>query len=190
MVCWLSSNGTTTRFTGFESVAGAPGICTCTVTLPAVATSLGLIVVVQLSGLRQTLSRAAPSIRITGSTPAVVETNPRPFNASVKLDATPAITLDGSICSMLGPLVIVSTAVALAPGSDALVAVSAIAFGEGALPGAVYVPEEMPAAEAAPDAVNEPHVATAQGVPATVLESVQVTAVLVVPVTCAVNGDS
>src|ERR1700722_2692841 len=143
MACWLSSNGTTTKFTGFDSVVAAPGICTCTETVPAAATSLGLMVVVQLSGLKQTLSRGVPSIRITGITPAVVETNPKPFNARVKPEATPAITLDGSICSMLGPLVIVSTEVALTAGSATLVAMRSISFGEGALSGAVYRPEAV-----------------------------------------------
>lgn len=43
---------------------------------------------------------------------------------------------------------------------------------------------------AALDAVKEPQVAAVQVAPATVLESVQVTAVFAAPVTCAVNGYS
>jgi hypothetical protein len=78
---------------------------------------------------------------------------------------------------MLGPLVIVSTAVALAVGSATLVAMSAIEFGDGALPGALYSPEEL----------TDPHVAAVQAAPSPVIESVQVTAVFVVPVTLAVN---
>ena len=59
-----------------------------------------------------------------------------PLTASVKLDATPAITLDGRICSIVGPLVIATFAVAEREGSATLVAITEIEFGDGANCGA------------------------------------------------------
>jgi len=55
----------------------------------------------------------------------------------VKSDATPAITLDGRICSIVGPVVIETEADADWDKSAMLVAVTEIAFGEGAASGAV-----------------------------------------------------
>jgi hypothetical protein len=67
----------------------------------------------------------------------VPTTKPTPFTVRVKLDATPAITEDGSICSIVGPLVMDTLAVADFVGSARLVAVTETAFGDGATLGAV-----------------------------------------------------
>jgi hypothetical protein len=55
----------------------------------------------------------------------------------VKLDATPAITDEGRICSIAGPLVMETLATPDLVGSATLVAITEIAFGDGATFGAV-----------------------------------------------------
>jgi hypothetical protein len=87
----------------------------------------------------------------------------------------PATTLEGRIASIVGPLVIEIAALAFFVESAALVAVTVIAFGEGAAAGAVYIPL----------ALIVPHVAPLHPAPVTALATLQVTVLLVELVTVA-----
>jgi hypothetical protein len=95
----------------------------------------------------------------------------------VKLFAAPAITLEGNNCSIVGPLVTATAALADFVESAWLVAVTAMALGDGAFAGAMYrpllsiVPQTLPL----------------QPCPGTALPTLQVTAVFEIPLTTAVN---
>jgi len=81
------------------------------VVVPSAETSLGWSSVVHWSSLAQVVARALPLTRITDALEPDPATKPAPFTASVKLDAAPAITDDGRICSMVEPLVMATLAV-------------------------------------------------------------------------------
>lgn len=125
----------------------------------------------------QTVPSAAPFTKITDAPPPWPATNPSPFTAKVKSAATPAITLEGKICSIAGPEVIETVAVANCDKSAKLVAITEIAFGEGAASGAVYTPFASIVPQAVP----------LHPVPDTPPARDQITLVLLVPVTAAVN---
>lgn len=61
----------------------------------------------------------------------------RPLTASSKLCCAPAMTLEGKTVSIVGPDVIATVAAAASEGVPTLVAVMVIAFGDGAVAGAV-----------------------------------------------------
>lgn len=87
------------------------------------------------------------------------------------------MTLEGSSASITGPLVSATVAEADFVGSAWLVAITEMAFGDGAAVGAVYRPL----------ALTEPQAAPAHPWPATALAMLQLTAVFVLPVTVAKN---
>lgn len=60
-----------------------------------------------------------------------------PLTASSKLCCAPAMMLEGEIVSIVGPEVIATVAVPASDGVTTLVAVIVIAFGDGAVAGAV-----------------------------------------------------
>ena len=94
-------------------------------------------VAVQFPSELQMVVSAVPFTRIAEAPAPRPATKPAPFTASVKSAATPAITLDGKICSIAGPLVIATVAVPDCDRSAKLVATTEIAFGDGAASGAV-----------------------------------------------------
>lgn len=84
--------------------------------------------------------RGAPLMRITEATLPLPVPKFSPCTSSGKLSTAPAITLDGRITSIVGPLVIAIMADADFVGSAWLTAMTEIALGEGAEAGAVYSP--------------------------------------------------
>ena len=84
----------------------------------------------------QTVARAVPLMRIEEAAAPEPATKFTPCSNSGKLSAAPAITLDGSITLIVGPLVIATVAVADFVASARLVAITDIALGEGATVGA------------------------------------------------------
>lgn len=127
--------------------------------------------------LAQVVARGLPPKRITEAAPPLPAAKPSPWAASVKLFAAPPITLEGSNRSIVGPLVTATVAVADFVGSAWLVAVAAMALGEGALAGAVYRPLLSIVPQALP----------LQPCPGTAPATLQVTAVFEIPLTAAVN---
>jgi len=85
----------------------------------------------------QAVLRAAPSSRITDAEFPLPATKFTPSTSSGNDSTAPAITLDGRIASIAGPLVRVIVAEADFVESAWLVATTEIAFGEGAALGAV-----------------------------------------------------
>src|SRR5579862_164351 len=106
----------------------------------AAETSPGCNVIVQRRVVWQTVLRGEPLMRIVEAEGPVLAEKPAPTAARVKLEATPAITLEGRICWILGPLLMTIEAVPEALGSAALTAFRVIEFGDGASFGAVYSP--------------------------------------------------
>jgi hypothetical protein len=100
-----------------------------------------------------------------------------PCSSSGKLSAAPAITDDGRITSIIGPLEIASVAAADFVGSAWLVAITEIALGFGAAAGAAYNPL----------AFTDPHAAPPHSWPATALATLQFTAAFALPITDAEN---
>src|ERR1700683_636161 len=94
----FSVKGTTTNGATLEAPAPAPGFWTCTVRVPAALTSPGCRVMVQRSVVWQTVARGDPLIRIVDAAAPVLAAKPVPTTATVKLEATPAITLEGRSC--------------------------------------------------------------------------------------------
>jgi hypothetical protein len=131
-----TSNGTTTNGTGFDSAGGLPGFWICSVSVPATATSDGFKTVVQADVEAQVVLRAAPLTRIAEAALPLPATKFPPWTDSGKLSTEPAITLEGRICSITRPLVIDTVAEADFVGSAELVAITEIAFGDGAPDGA------------------------------------------------------
>ena len=173
----VTSNGTITNGTGFESAPGGLGFCTCTLIVPAAATCAGVNAIVQLSVVAQVVAWATPFSKINEAPLPLPATKFNPSTSNVNPSTDPAITLDGRITSISGPVFIVIVAVADFVESAWLVAVIEIAFGEGAAVGAVY----------SPFASTDPHAAPPQPCPATPLCTLHITAVLLVSVTDAKN---
>ena len=91
---------------------------------------------VQAVALGQAVARAVPLMRIEEAAAPEPATKFLPCNVSGKLSAAPAITLDGSITWIVGPLVMATMAVADFVASARLVAIMDIALGDGATVGA------------------------------------------------------
>lgn len=172
-----TSKGTTTNGTTFESAPGLPGFCTCSVAVAADSTSAGLSAIEHSVADWHVVLRAVPFSKIWDAPLPLPATKFTPSTLSGNPSTAPAITLDGSTTSIPGPLVNATVAVADLVESAALVAVTAISFGEGAVLGA----------EKSPVALTVPHAAPPQPSPATPLATLQFTAAFVVPVTCAMN---
>jgi len=132
-----TSNGTITNGTGFESSVGRPGFCTCTLIVPFVCTSDGLIDVVQAVVDAHVVLRDAPFNRIAEAELPLPTTKFTPSTSSGNDSTAPAITLEGKIVSIAGPLVMASVADADFVESTWLVAITEIALGDGATEGAV-----------------------------------------------------
>src|SRR5690348_6199533 len=123
--------------TGFESSGTAPGLETCTEMIPALATSVGSSMVVHRPDMGQLVTRGDPLMRICDELLEVVGIKFSPCTANRKLLGVPARTLEGRIVSITGPDSNATVAVADAEGSARLVAKMEIAFGDGAVAGAV-----------------------------------------------------
>jgi hypothetical protein len=173
----VTSKGTMTRGTGFESIPGAPGFCTSIVSVLADCTSAGFNAVAQLVAEVQVVPRGVPLIRIVEAVAPLPATKFCPESASGNPSTAPAMTLDGRMTSITGSLVSAIVAAADFVGSARLVAITEIALGEGATGGAEYRPL----------ASTEPHAAPAQPWPATALCTVHVTPEFGLPVTVAKN---
>lgn len=133
--------GATTNGAGFDN---APfGFCTCTISVPVAATSKGFSAVAHADDEAQLVARAAPLNRITEAEEPLPATKFRPSTSSGKPSTAPAVTLDGKTVSIVGPVFTATTAVSMPGGVDCVVATMAIAFGEGAVPGAVNSPVEL-----------------------------------------------
>jgi hypothetical protein len=126
---------------------------------PAAATSDGFNAVVHADVLAQVVLRAAPLIRIVEAELPLPAAKCTPWIASGKLSIAPAITLDGRMTSIVGPLDTATVADADFVGSAELVATTEIALGDGAAAGAVYIPLVF----------TEPHADPAQPWPSTAL---------------------
>ena len=90
----------------------------------------------QAVAVGQAVARAVPLMRIEEAAAPEPATKFTPWSDSGKLSAAPAITLDGSITSIVGPLVMATVAVADFVASARLVAITEIALGDGATVGA------------------------------------------------------
>jgi len=99
-------------------------------------TSDGLRAVEQVFVLGHAVARAVPLIRIVDAALPEPAMKFRPCTEKGKLSTAPAITLDGRITSIAGPLVMVTAAVADFVPSARLVATTEMPFGEGAAVGA------------------------------------------------------
>jgi hypothetical protein len=172
-----TSNGTITSGTGFDSAPGLPGFCTSTVSEPAEATSEGFSVVTHCAPVEQVVARATPLIKIVDALLPLPAAKFPPCSSSGNPSAAPAITDEGRITSIIGPLEIAMVAAADFVGSAWLVAVTKIAFGDGAAAGAEYNPP----------AFTNPHAVPPQPCPATALATLQFTAVFALPLTSAEN---
>src|ERR1700720_2337423 len=131
-----TSKGTITKGTGFESCACGVGFWIWMVSVVADCTSAGLSAVEQVSVLGHVVARAVPLIRIADAALPEPGTKFRPCTETGKLSTAPAITLDGRITSIAGPLVMVTAAVADFVAPATLVAITEMPLGEGATVGA------------------------------------------------------
>ena len=172
-----TSKGTMTNATGLESRDGVPGFCTWMVSAPADCASEGFRAVAQTDALEHVVPRETPFRRIVEAELPLPATKFKPCTTSGMLSNAPAMALEGSIVSIVGPLVSAIVADADFVRSAWLVAVTKIAFGDGAMVGA----------EKRPPAFTEPQAAPPHPWPATALSTVQVTLVLAEPVTLAEN---
>jgi hypothetical protein len=172
-----TSNGTTTSGTGFESIPGAPGFCTSIVRVVGDSTSAGFSAVAQLVAEVHVVPRGVPLIRIVEAVVPLPATKFCPDSARGKPSTAPAMTLEGRILSITGPLVSAIVPAADFVGSTELAAITEIALGEGAADGAEYKPL----------ASTEPHAAPAQPWPAVALCTLHVTLEFGLPVTFAKN---
>src|SRR5580658_6099018 len=118
--------------------------------MSADCTSAGFSTVAQLAAVPQVVARAAPFSKITEAELPLPATKFTPCTSNGKLSTAPAITLEGKITSITGPLVMATVALALFVESAALVATTEIALGEGAVAGAVYNPFASTDPHAAP----------------------------------------
>jgi len=131
------SNGTITRGTGFEIAPGVPGFSTSTVSTAAEAISEGASAIAHWPAVEQMVARAVPSIKTADAPAPLPAMKFKPRTARGNPWTAPAITLEGEIDSIVGPLLMTTVAVADFVVSASLVAVIVIAFGEGAVVGAV-----------------------------------------------------
>ena len=131
-----TSNGTITNGTGFESTDGVPGFCTWIVRVAADSMSDGFRAVAQAVAAEHVVPRATPLTRIADAPAPLPATKFTPCTTSGKPSTAPAIALEGRITSITGPLVIAIAAEADSVASAWLVAITEIAFGEGADVGA------------------------------------------------------
>jgi len=129
--------GRMTSGTGFESAGGVPGFSTSTDSAPAVATSAGCSVTVQRLGAGQFVERGELSMSNCDAPLLVLARKLRPCTASRKLFCGPATMLDGRMASITGAEVSATVAVAASDGFAVLIAVIAMAFGDGATAGAM-----------------------------------------------------
>jgi len=125
-----------TKGTGFESCGCGDGFWIWIVSVAADCTSDGLRAVEQVFVLGHAVARAVPLIRIVDAALPEPAMKFRPCTEKGKLSTAPAITLDGRITSIAGPLVMVTAAVADFVPSARLVATTEMPFGEGAAVGA------------------------------------------------------
>src|SRR5579864_2130614 len=95
-----------TNGTGLDSAPGVPGFCTSIAIVPAVCASAGLTAVVQVVELAHVVARGVPLKRIVDEELPLPAENPSPCSSSAKLSTAPALTLEGRIASIVGPLVI------------------------------------------------------------------------------------
>lgn len=170
-------NGTITSGTGFESAPGAPGFCTCTVSEPADATSEGFNAVTHCAPDAHVVARAVPLIKIVDAATPLPATKFVPCSSSGKPSTAPAVTDEGKITSIIGPLEMAIVAAADFVGSAWLVAITEIALGEVAAAGAEYKPL----------AFTDPHAAPLQPWPTIALATLQFTAPFALPLTTAEN---
>lgn len=105
--------------------------------VPADCTSPGFSTVAHAPAVAHVVLRGCPFNRITEAELPLPGTKLTPCTSKGKLSTAPAITLDGSRIRIVGPLVIATVALALLVGSKELVAMTAIALGDGAADGAV-----------------------------------------------------
>jgi hypothetical protein len=142
------ASGTTMKGTGLES---APlGFWTWTVNVPAETTSDGLIGVAHEFAVGHVVARALPLIKMIDADAPLPATKLSPSSSRGNPSTAPALTLDGKIVSMVAPLVIATVAVNVCGGVESSVAITEIAFGDGALEGAVNIPLEFMLPHAAP----------------------------------------
>lgn len=99
-------------------------------------TSDGLSAVLQVVVLGHVDARGVPLIRMEEAALPEPAAKLMPATEKGKLSTAPAITLEGRITSIVGPLVIATAAVADFVASARLVAITEMALGEGATVGA------------------------------------------------------
>lgn len=104
--------------------------------MAADCTSDGLSSVLHVVVLGHVLEREIPLMRMEEAALPDPGTKLFPAIENGKLSTAPAITLDGRITSITGPLVMATVAVADFVPSARLVAITEMAFGEGATVGA------------------------------------------------------
>src|SRR6185437_9871655 len=107
------------------------------VNVPGDCTSVRFSTVAHEVTLEQLVPRATPLTRIMDAELPLPATKFTPRTASGKASTSPVMVLDGRIASIAGPLEIEMVADADFVGSASLVAITEIAFGEGAALGAV-----------------------------------------------------
>lgn len=131
------SNGRITNGTGLESASSVPGFRTLIVIVCAVVTSEGARATAHWPDEEHVVARGTPlSNRTDAALPLPgAKFTPRTING--KPSTAPAVTLEGSVDSIVGPIEITTVAVADLLASAWLVAVIVIALGEGAAFGAV-----------------------------------------------------
>jgi hypothetical protein len=161
-------NGAITNGTGFDS---APlGFWIWTVNVPATATSVAVSAVAQTLVEPHVVIREAPLTSIVEPVPLAPAAKFRPCTSSGNPSTAPAATLDGSNTSIVAPVSIATVAAIETAGTPLVVAITEIAFGDGALDGAVNTPLALTVPQAAPlhpapetaDATDQ---VTATGVP-------------------------
>jgi hypothetical protein len=131
-----ASKGSTTNGTGFESATGEPGLLTCTVIVPGDWISVEVTAVTHMVVVAQVVLRATPLNRIVDAELPLPAMNLVPSISNGNPKTAPASALEGRISSIVGPLVRAIVAKADFVGSASLVAVTEIAFGDGAIVGA------------------------------------------------------
>ena len=142
------SIGTTTKGTGLES---APlGFWIWIVNVPAEARSDGLSGVAHEFAVGHVVARALPLIKMIDADAPLPATKCSPSSSRGNPSTAPALTLDGKIVSIVAPLVIATVAANACGGVEASVAITEIAFGDGALDGAVKTPLEFMLPHVAP----------------------------------------
>jgi hypothetical protein len=97
---------------------------------------VGFRAVAQEVGVEHVVLRATPLRIITDAPAPLPATKFTPCTTRGKPSTAPAITLEGRITSIAGPLVIAMAAEADFVGSAWLVAVTEMAFGDGGIVGA------------------------------------------------------